>query len=556
MRQVVAARATATICRSALGLHWGRGRRTDGGPAQRRRLGIVRRRRDPWYLGATPLATLPWLIRLRWTTATIEAIVVGVAWVVSWARLPAARLRPRHPRRFAGERRRGRLALAAAAPLPLAFSRRRWCSTWRSSTGLLDLTGGPFNPFSVILVVQVTLAALTLGARARRSLGGFAAAGFGLLVYWHLRELDPVHHRLNDFPTHLFTMWIAVAATAELAAYFVVQASNALARREEELEAMRQRAARTERLVSLTTLAAGAAHELSTPLATIALASRELEHAADARGTVPDLAEDARLIRAEVDRCQAILDQMSGRAGGSQPTIPKPLDIRALVADIRVATAATDDAARLQVRLPERSVPVLFRAAGLSQASSSLVKNAFDATDRSRGSGSLTSLEQDPRTSAVHRRDQGPGMSPKSLQRERASHFSRPRNRGAAWASAFPARVFAERVGGGLTVTRQTAPPHVSSCRHTVRCRDYRRTPPDDLEARRPTARQPHAARRRRRRAVSDAAGARVRRARVRRGGRGRLRGGAWRPRRLESPEYALVDLRLPGGRASTSCAI
>ena len=80
---------------------------------------------------------------------------------------------------------------------------------------------------------------------------------------------------------------------------------------------MRQQAARTDRLVSLTTLAAGAAHELSTPLATIAIASKELERAL-ARAAVPaECTADARLIREEVDRCQLILDQMSGRAGGS-----------------------------------------------------------------------------------------------------------------------------------------------------------------------------------------------------------------------------------------------
>ena len=67
--------------------------------------------------------------------------------------------------------------------------------------------------------------------------------------------------------------------TAELVAYFVGRASDALRRREEALEGMRARAARSERLVSLTRLAAGAAHELSTPLATIALTSRELQRA-------------------------------------------------------------------------------------------------------------------------------------------------------------------------------------------------------------------------------------------------------------------------------------
>ena len=81
--------------------------------------------------------------------------------------------------------------------------------------------------------------------------------------------------------------------------YFVVQASAALVRR--EARARSHAGARPHApsgSSSLTTLAAGAAHELSTPLATIALASRELEHAAAARGSVPDLAEDARLIRA------------------------------------------------------------------------------------------------------------------------------------------------------------------------------------------------------------------------------------------------------------------
>src|SRR5439155_5090388 len=123
--------------------------------------------------------------------------------------------------------------------------------------------------------------------------------------------------------THLFTIWIAGTVTAELVAYFVGRASEALRRREDALEVMRLRAARSERLVSLTTLAAGAAHELSTPLATIALTSRELQHALEARDNDAPLTEDARLIRSEVDRCQAILDQMSGRAGGATADEPE-----------------------------------------------------------------------------------------------------------------------------------------------------------------------------------------------------------------------------------------
>ena len=273
---------------------------------------------QPWYLGATSVTTLPWLIRLRWTTAAIDACVVlavlllpgidlpldHLVWVIGAASLTNAALAFRLATRAAISRP----AAAAALGLDVGLL-----------TGLLELTGGPFNPFSVIYAVQVALAAVTLGARWAWLVGAGAAAGYSLLIYWHTTEQAPGHHRLNDFPTHLFTMWVAVAVTAELVAYFVAQASNALARREHELEEMRALAARNERLASLTTLAAGAAHELSTPLATIAIAARELERSAGAADRASALADDARLIRLEVDRCQAILDQMSGRAGGMTP---------------------------------------------------------------------------------------------------------------------------------------------------------------------------------------------------------------------------------------------
>jgi two-component system sensor histidine kinase RegB len=404
----------------------------------------------PWYLGATPLATLPWLIRLRWTTAAIEATVVVTAIVFPELDFPLRQLAP--------------LILAAALiniaialwlsrvrplPRPLAFV--ALALDVALLTGLLDLTGGPFNPFTVVLIAYVALATLTLGKVPGALVGGFAAAAIGLLVYWHTRELDPEHHRLNDFPTHLFTMWVAIASTAELAAYFVVQASNALARREAELEAMRQRAARSERLISLTTLAAGAAHELSTPLATIALASRELQHAAESRGTVPDLAEDARLIRAEVDRCQTILDQMTGRAGGTAADDPEAIDLASLVAEIR-AGITTGDSARLDVRLPETQTPVFLPRGGLRQALLSLVKNACDAT-RETGARVVVDVAQESDRLSVTVRDPGPGMPADVLERAGEPFFTTKEPGKGLGLGLFLARIFAERVGGRLVVT-------------------------------------------------------------------------------------------------------
>jgi two-component system sensor histidine kinase RegB len=145
----------------------------------------------------------------------------------------------------------------------------------------------------------------------------------------HLRAELLEHHRLNDFPTHLFTMLFSAAGIAELVAHYVTRARRVLGHRQAQLDEARERAARSERLASLTTLAAGAAHELSTPLATIAVATGELERNA-ARVTEPSavgtaLGDDASLIRSELDRCQSILDSMSGRAGAGLPTTLEPM---------------------------------------------------------------------------------------------------------------------------------------------------------------------------------------------------------------------------------------
>src|SRR5262249_40848725 len=110
---------------------------------------------------------------------------------------------------------------------------------------------------------------------------------------------------------HLAGMWVAFAGAAGAIVYFVHHLTMALADRERELAAARDLAARREKLGALATLAAGAAHELATPLATIALVSEELA------GSFPsgDVKDDLVLLQTQVRRCRTILDQMVAEAG-------------------------------------------------------------------------------------------------------------------------------------------------------------------------------------------------------------------------------------------------
>ncbi|MBS1819772.1 MAG: HAMP domain-containing histidine kinase [Acidobacteria bacterium] len=417
-------------------------------PADTARRENTRATATPWYLAATTLAAVPWLARLRWARATVESLVVVVWLLLPELDFPLGRVAPL-------------LAVTALlnATAAVRLSHGRPAPPWLSAldlalqplllTELLELTGGPFNPFAVAYVVPIALAGLTVGTWSGILTAAVSAGGYSLLAYWHLTELVPGHHRLNDFPTHLFTMWLSIALTAELVAYFIVQASNALARREEQLEAVRLQAARAERLVSLTTLAAGAAHELSTPLATIALASRELEHAATARGTVPDLADDARLIRTEVDRCRAILDQMSGRAGGSAVDEPERFGLDALAGDIR-GRLSPDRADRLVLDVTPSARQLFLPRSGLTQAILSLITNALDAT----GTDAPVRVRIDAVGQAltVSVIDRGTGMSSELLRRAGEPFFTTKEPGRGLGLGLFLARVFAERLGGSLTL--------------------------------------------------------------------------------------------------------
>lgn len=405
--------------------------------------------RDPWYLATTPLETRPWLVRMRWATIAVELALLAMTFGLPQLDLPLDHiawliLLDAAANAFAARSRSGsngvvRLAATVALAIQVVLI-----------TALLELTGGPSNPFVVVYLLQVALASLTIGALSSVMIGALAASSFGVLIYWHVQELVPTHHRLNDFPTHLFTMWIAGAVTAELVAHFVGRASEALARREHALEAMRVRAARSDRLVSLTTLAAGTAHELSTPLATIATAARELQRALETRHADEELTDDARLIRSEVDRCQVILDQMSGRAGGSSADEPELVTIPQVLDDVR-SRLTNERAGRLVVRATPDLGPVTVPRAGFSQALASLITNAFDATD-DVASPVIVDVSATPDTFRVAISDQGRGLTPEAERRAGEPFFTTKEPGRGLGLGLFLARVFAERLGGSLTL--------------------------------------------------------------------------------------------------------
>ncbi len=178
-------------------------------------------------------------------------------------------------------------------------------------TLLLYWSGGPDSPFSALYVIQIVLATMT-GNRRATWVVALACAVFYALVFprsapahfWHAPVVPG-----SAIGMHALGMWVAVLIVAIVITFFMTRIIETLGEREDEMRRLGELAARNARLASLTTLAAGAAHELGSPLGTIAVIARELERAsasASPSGALPaGLEEDAKLLRAEVERCRS-----------------------------------------------------------------------------------------------------------------------------------------------------------------------------------------------------------------------------------------------------------
>jgi two-component system sensor histidine kinase RegB len=242
---------------------------------------------------------------------------------------------------------------------------------------------------------------------------------------------------------HLQAMLLAFAVAAVLTAHVVVQLSAAIDRRDVELAVARVEVARAERLAALTTLAAGAAHELATPLGTIAIAAAELDRALASQ---PDaLRDDARLIRAEVRRCRDILDRLATDAGDTRGEAPETLDAVRVVAGVRSELAA--DAARVDVAGATVACRVSAPPRALVTALVNVVRNALDAGTRVH----LDVAADDARVRFIVR-DDGPGMSPTVLARAGEPFFTtKPPGRGMGL-GLFLTRTLCEQLGGRLEI--------------------------------------------------------------------------------------------------------
>ncbi len=392
---------------------------------------------------------LYWLVQLHWWAILGQCVVVVAAEAWTPIGLPLATLG-------------GLLVLEVAGNIVLGAWARRVHVTDLHVAGvmlvdvvvltvLLDLTGGASNPFSTLYLVLVALAAVLLPLRWAWALMGASLLGFAALFVHEAAE-GSAHHIRSELDhaammsAHLRGMWLAFALAAVFVVFFVHRVSAALAARERELHDARALAARREKLASLVTLAAGAAHELSTPLSTIAIVARELQRSL-ANHVSAEVGSDLQLVRDQVARCREILDRMAAHAGENVGERLATITIRSWVSSALDGFKARD---RVVVEVDDGGAEFMGPPRALADTLRGLLKNATQASPPdAKVTLRVTSEAGRVRATVV---DRGSGMTPDVLSRVGEPFFTTKVPGEGMGLGLFLTRALAEQLGGAFHI--------------------------------------------------------------------------------------------------------
>ena len=244
-------------------------------------------------------------------------------------------------------------------------------------TTILYFTGGPTNPFVSLYLVPISLAATSLPARHAWLTVAMCGAGYALL-WWRSVPLPAVHARFgSEFDLHLAGMWVNFVIAAVLIALFVGRMARLVRQRDNELAAMRESALRDQQIIELGTLAAGTAHELNTPLSTLAILASELDD------TTTDPAQRQQL-RAMLDEINVINERLNRIAGGvnaERSVAARRVEIKAFLEELLRNWAAAHRDVELRVAFDGvEGCPSVVVEATIEQAIRNVLDNAAHAT--------------------------------------------------------------------------------------------------------------------------------------------------------------------------------
>ncbi|WP_085623940.1 MULTISPECIES: ATP-binding protein [unclassified Pseudomonas] len=269
-------------------------------------------------------------------------------------------------------------------------------------SALLYYSGGSTNPFVSYYLVPLAIAAVTLPWLYSLILSGIALTAYSLLLvqFYPLEGLPMARDKMQ-----VYGMWLSIALAAAVITFFAARMAEELRRQEQLRSERREESLRDEQLLAVATQAAGAAHELGTPLATMSVLLNEMrqDHAD------PLLQEDLQILQDQVKLCKETLQQLVRAAEANRRLAVVEQDVTAWLDDAlnRWHLMRPEASYRFQ-RLRDGQVPRLTPPPDLTQALLNLLNNAADACPDELE----VRLDWDTHDIVISIRDHGPGVPP------------------------------------------------------------------------------------------------------------------------------------------------
>lgn len=336
-------------------------------------------------------------------------------------------------------------------------------------TVLLYYGGGSTNPFVSLYLLPLVIAAATLPRRDTWGMAALTLACYSLLMVWYvplpgghmqhgtvtMQQMDHSHHAMatppvaepaspleDAFNTHVLGMWLGFVISSVVVAYFVVEMARAVRSRDTLLTRVREETLRNERIVALGTQAAGAAHELGTPLSTMSVVIGEMRHECLA----PEQQENLVILDEQVRNCKRILDSLLAHAKETSSELSLEEFIRNVLDEWQLLRPTVDY--RFHVKGLQPS-PRMRADLALRSALLNLLNNAADASPSEMEI--LLLWDNVNITLKIH--DHGPGLTSEAASRAGSAFFTtKQEGRGLG---LFLANATLERLGGSVSLTNR-----------------------------------------------------------------------------------------------------
>jgi two-component system, sensor histidine kinase RegB len=324
--------------------------------------------------------------------------------------------------------------------------------------GLLFFTGGLQNPFSFLFLAPVLISATALPIRFTIALGMLAVALASTLVFIHFPLPWDGDDPLVLPQIYLLGVWLSIVVAIGVTSLYAFQVAEEARKLSDALAATELVLAREQHLTQLDGLAAAAAHELGTPLSTIFLISRELEHGVADK---PQLAGDVKTLREQAQRCRDILAKLTQLSSTGAPFDRMPLST--LIEETVAPHRDFGVAIKVRIAVAGTPEPAGSRNPAIIYGVGNILENAVDFAQATVEVNAWWNAE----TVEIVISDDGPGIAPDMLKRIGEPYLSRRReaeepqgSRSGLGLGIFIARTLLERTGAKVSFANRVFPDH------------------------------------------------------------------------------------------------